>query len=211
MKPMMQQLPPGFKFDPADEELVLHFLYSKVASLPNSHTYTTNNTLIPELENFYDHYHPCQLYGEAFESCGKWYFYTRKTENRISKYGHWKELTEMDQPIYARNSNKLVGWKKCLLFYKGSFLSSEVKIGWFIQEYHAYSSNKGGEIHRKRRSKKLNVNNWVLCRVQQICDESQWLSILHDEDKYNNEVELSSSDEGYLAMENDEDDINCPY
>lgn len=48
------KLPPGFYFSPTDEELVLHFLYSK-ASLP----YYPN--IIPQL-NLSQH-HPWELYG----------------------------------------------------------------------------------------------------------------------------------------------------
>lgn len=63
----MKQLPPGFRFDPTDEELVLHFLYSKLkvsSSSPNSHDNNNNlNLIIPELEDFFDRYHPCQLHG----------------------------------------------------------------------------------------------------------------------------------------------------
>lgn len=57
----MKHLPPGFRFDPSDEELVIDFLHSKVSSSsPNS------LCLIPELEGFYHHYHPSQLHGKYF-------------------------------------------------------------------------------------------------------------------------------------------------
>lgn len=92
--------------------------------------------------------------GEALESCGQWYFYTKKTENRINENGYWKELTDMDQPIFARNSNKLVGWKKCLVFFKGTFPLTGITTGWFMQEFHACSPNFGDQIHHKRRSKR---------------------------------------------------------
>lgn len=211
----MKQLPPGFRFDPTDEELVLHFLYSKLklSSSPN-HPYNNSNAhyLIPELKNFFHHYHPSQLHGEAFESCGQWYFYTRKTENRVSENGNWEELVDMYQPILARNSNKLVGLKKCLVFNQGNFPSSGIKTGWFMQEYHACSNNLEVETPpKRRRSKQPDVNKWVLCRVQQNCDESQWMNPIYD-DKYDKEVELSSSDEAMLlAMEDyDQDEISYP-
>ncbi|CAO2831074.1 unnamed protein product [Amaranthus hypochondriacus] len=195
----MKHLPPGFRFDPSDEELVIDFLHSKVSSSsPNS------LCLIPELEGFYHHYHPSQLHGEALESCGQWYFYTKKTENRVNENGYWKELMDMDQPIFARNSNKLVGWKKCLVFYRGTFPLTGTKTGWFMQEFHACSPNFGAQLHHKRRSKRPDAKKWVVCRVQQICDESHWMNT----SSYEEEVELSSSDElYYLAMDDDQDDI----
>ncbi|XP_074299973.1 NAC domain-containing protein 104-like [Silene latifolia] len=136
----VSQLPPGFRFDPTDEELVLHFLYShfnkpaSFSSLPVSHYLN----LIPVLEDFYhcNYYHPSQLNGKAFESYGKWYFYTRMTENRVTQNGYWKE-TDMDQPIFATcmPNNKPVGVKKCMVYYEGMFPSG-VNTGWFIEEYH---------------------------------------------------------------------------
>nr|ANV19795.1 NAC3 [Haloxylon ammodendron] len=221
----MKQLPPGFRFDPTDEELVLHFLYSKLkVPFYSRNSYDNNNNLnliIPELGDVFDHYHPCQLHGEAFESCGQWYFYTRKTDYRASETGYWKELPDMDEPIVTRNSNKLVGFKKCLVYYEGKYPSSGVQTGWFMQEYHALSFNFGAEIHhkrRRRRSKQPDVNKWVLCRVQQVCEDSQWMTnIIHDQDNLNNEVELSSSDEAVLlAMDEEDNDdqdeiISYPY
>ncbi|KAL2906790.1 hypothetical protein RDABS01_005500 [Bienertia sinuspersici] len=209
----MKQLPPGFIFNPTDEELVLQFLYSKLKVSSSSNNSQSNYyNLIPELEGFYDHYHPCQLHGEAFESCGEWYFYTRKTENRVSENGYWEELTDMDQPIVARDSNKLVGFKKCFVF---KCPSSGIQTGWFMQEYHAYANIFEAETHHKRRrSKQPDVNKWVLCRVQQVSDDTEWMSTSYDnQHRYNNEVELSSSDEAVvLAMEdNDQDEIiSCP-
>ncbi|KMT09172.1 hypothetical protein BVRB_6g132760 isoform B [Beta vulgaris subsp. vulgaris] len=206
----IEQLPPGFKFDPTDEELVLHFLYSKLESSSNSQ----NNThLIPQLEEFYHHYHPSQLQGVAFESCNQWYFYTRKTDNRISENGYWKELMDIEQPILGSKSNKLAGFKKCLVFYKGKYPSSGVKTRWFMQEYHACISSIVGDT---RRSKHPDFNKWVLCRVQHIIDESHWMMNTFYEDNYNKEVELSSSDEAvFVAMEEDNDDqdevISSPY
>ena len=59
------------------------------------------------------------------------------------------------------------------------------------------------------------LNKWVLCRVQQIFDESHWMMNTFYEDNYNKEVELSSSDEAvFVSMEDydDEDEvISCPY
>lgn len=49
------KLPPGFYFSPTDEELVLHFLYSKASNLP----YHPN--IIPHLH--LSHIDPWELYG----------------------------------------------------------------------------------------------------------------------------------------------------
>lgn len=49
-------LPPGFYFSPTDEELVLHFLYSKISHLP------CHPNIIPDLDlHVYD---PWELNGK---------------------------------------------------------------------------------------------------------------------------------------------------
>lgn len=53
---MMGDLPPGFSFDPTDEELVLYYLKSKIA--PNLH-FNFNN--IPDLD--FSSSHPWELNG----------------------------------------------------------------------------------------------------------------------------------------------------
>lgn len=55
-------LPPGFKFLPTDEELVLHFLYRKASLLP------CNPNIIPDLDlNFHA---PWQLNGICLSLSG---------------------------------------------------------------------------------------------------------------------------------------------
>lgn len=49
-------LPPGFYFSPTDEELILHFLYSK-ASLPS------HPNIIPDFDSSDLHLDPWQLNG----------------------------------------------------------------------------------------------------------------------------------------------------
>ncbi|PHT99491.1 NAC domain-containing protein 86 [Capsicum chinense] len=58
---MMGDLPPGFSFDPTDEELVLYYLKSKIA--PNLH-FNFNN--IPDLD--FSSSHPWELNGIVHES-----------------------------------------------------------------------------------------------------------------------------------------------
>ena len=99
--------------------------------------------------------------GVAFESCDQWYFYTRKTDNRISENGYWKELMDMEHPILGSKSNKLAGFKKCLVFYKGKYPSSGVKTRWFMQEYHAYISTIVGDTRRSKQQVSMNIH-WLL-------------------------------------------------
>ncbi|KAK9929595.1 hypothetical protein M0R45_026689 [Rubus argutus] len=68
------QLPPGFRFFPTDEELVVHFLQRKAALLP------FHPDVIPDLDLY--PYDPWELNGKALCEGKQWYFYSRRTQNR---------------------------------------------------------------------------------------------------------------------------------
>ncbi|EPS69330.1 hypothetical protein M569_05436, partial [Genlisea aurea] len=106
-------LPPGFRFNPTDQELLLHFL---CRSRPN---------IIPDLAVF--PYDPWDLPGKAMGEGGKWYFYSRKTRKRVTENGRWL-VAGVDEPIYS--GGRKIGHKKYWGFYRG-----ETKTNWIMQEY----------------------------------------------------------------------------
>ncbi|KAH9625860.1 hypothetical protein KSS87_009969 [Heliosperma pusillum] len=104
-------LPPGFRFHPTDEELVIHYLCRKCAFLPiyipiiaDIHLYNFDPWLLPGMA----------LYGEK-----EWYFFSPRDRkypngsrpNRAAGSGYWK-ATGADKPIGKPNA---VGIKKALL------------------------------------------------------------------------------------------------
>ncbi|KAJ0969458.1 hypothetical protein J5N97_022335 [Dioscorea zingiberensis] len=201
----MDSLPPGFHFFPSDEELVGYFLYRKVASLP------CQPPIIPTLD--LKLYKPWELHGKALQSGSYWYFFTRKTTNRVSNYGYWNDC-DADKQVTVMG-NDIVGLKKTFVFYQAP---EEIKTNWVMNEYHllnaiatynsnsnnnssSSSSSKSSRSAKKRRQPKIECNKWTLCRVSEANHDVQ--TGLFNED----ETELSCLDEVFLSLD-DLDEIS---
>ncbi|KAI3788983.1 hypothetical protein L2E82_01766 [Cichorium intybus] len=190
-------LPPGFRFCPTDEELVVHFLQRKASLLPY------HPDIIPDLDLY--PYDPWDLDGKALEEGKNWYYYSRRTQNRITANGYWKPWG-CDEQIINSNSSKRVGVKKYYIFHIGEGPES-VKTNWIMQEFRlSDGSNLSGSSasssgRSKRRSQsKIDFSKWVICRVfDHSCDND------NEEDG----TELSCLDEVFLSLD-DFDDISFP-
>ncbi|CAI9770096.1 unnamed protein product [Fraxinus pennsylvanica] len=181
-------LPPGFRFYPTDEELIVHFLLRKVALLP------CHPDVLPDLDLY--PYDPWDLNGKAMAESNKWYFYSRRTQSRITDSGYWQSIG-IDEPIYSSASQKLIGMKKYYAFYIGE-PPEGVKTDWILQEYRLSDSSSSCRSSRKRNSKK-EYSKWVACRVyEHACDKE-------DDDG----LELSYLDEVFMSLD-DLDEISLP-
>nr|ABU40779.1 NAC-like protein 14 [Crocus sativus] len=152
-------LPPGFRFHPTDEELVVHYLCKKIISqrLPAA--------IIAEVDLY--KYYPWQLPEKALFGHKEWYFLTPRDRkypngsrpNRAAGRGYWK-ATGADKPIAPKGgSSKPLGIKKALVFYSGK-APRGTKTDWIMHEYrladsHRTASKKGS----------LRLDDWVLCRL----------------------------------------------
>ncbi|XXG87135.1 hypothetical protein AAC387_Pa11g1897 [Persea americana] len=185
-------LPPGFRFYPTDEELILHFLYRKAAHQP------CHPNIIPDLD--LDCYDPWELNGKALEAENKWYFFSHVTQNKASTNGYWKMLG-VDEPILS--GSRTVGLKKCLVFYIGE-APGGIKTNWVMHEFHLLDCGATGSSRSSRRKAKPRMvsNEWVLCRVSETNCSSQGSCC--DE-----ESELSCLDEVFLSLD-DLDEISLP-
>lgn len=72
--------------------------------------------------------------GKAMSEGKKWYFYSRRVQNRITGSGYWQTIG-VEEPIYSRTGQK-VGMKKYSAFYVGE----GVKTNWIMHEYRISSS-----------------------------------------------------------------------
>lgn len=152
------QLPPGFRFFPTDEELVVHYLCKKAASqmIPVP--------IIAEVDLY--KYDPWQLPEKALFGEKEWYFFTPRDRkypngsrpNRAAGTGYWK-ATGADKPISAKGGKKRVGIKKALVFYAGK-APKGTKTNWIMHEYRL------ADVSRPARKKgSLRLDDWVLCRI----------------------------------------------
>ncbi|XP_061975159.1 NAC domain-containing protein 2-like [Populus nigra] len=149
-----EQLPPGFRFHPTDEELIMYYLRNQATSRP------CPASIIPEVDIY--KFDPWQLPEKADFGENEWYFFTpldRKypngvRPNRATVSGYWK-ATGTDKAIHS--GSKYVGVKKALVFYKGR-PPKGTKTDWIMQEYRLNDSNKPASKHNG--SMRL-----VLCRI----------------------------------------------
>lgn len=144
------RLPPGFRFHPTDEELVVQYLKRKVHSCP------LPASIIPEVDvNKSD---PWDLPGDSEQE--RFFFSTREVKypngnrsNRATASGYWK-ATGLDKQIVSCRSNQVVGMKKTLVFYKGKPPTGS-RTDWIMHEYRLASPTTPAQGTEK----------WVLCRI----------------------------------------------
>ncbi|GAB4855723.1 NAC domain-containing protein [Ancistrocladus abbreviatus] len=149
------QLPPGFRFHPTDEELVMHYLCRKCAAQPIS------VPIIAEVDLY--KFDPWQLPGMALYGEKEWYFFSPRDRkypngsrpNRAAGTGYWK-ATGADKPI---GKPKTLGIKKALVFYAGK-APKGVKTNWIMHEYRLANVDRSAG-----KRKNLRLDDWVLCRI----------------------------------------------
>ncbi|GLJ07119.1 hypothetical protein SUGI_0058850 [Cryptomeria japonica] len=157
------QLPPGFRFHPTDEELLVHYLRNKISSsaLPVS--------IITDVDVY--KFNPWELPGKASFGDREWYFFSPRDRkypngsrpNRAAACGYWK-ATGTDKPILNSVGTQKVGVKKALVFYKGR-PPKGLKTSWIMHEYRLTDSTVAPKAPRKKWS--LRLDDWVLCRIYQ--------------------------------------------
>ncbi|GKV36777.1 hypothetical protein SLEP1_g44871 [Rubroshorea leprosula] len=154
-------LPPGFRFHPTDEELIIHYLKQKVSSLnplvsiiADVNIYKFNPWELPEKANFGD---------------TEWFFFSPRDRkypkggrpNRAAASGYWK-ATGTDKPILSSTGTQCLGVKKALVFYKGRPPKGE-KTNWMMMEYRLLDDS----LQSPRLRGSMRLDDWVLCRVCQ--------------------------------------------
>ncbi|XP_031093441.1 NAC domain-containing protein 87-like isoform X2 [Ipomoea triloba] len=148
-------LPPGFRFHPTDEEIILHYLLEKVA----------NNAFVAIAIGEVDlnKVEPWDLPKKAKMGEKEWWFFCQRDRkyptgmrtNRATESGYWK-ATGKDKEIFKGKSNILIGMKKTLVFYRGRAPKGE-KSNWVMHEYRL-----DGQFSY---SKTIRDAEWVVSRV----------------------------------------------
>ncbi|KAK9072601.1 hypothetical protein SSX86_009036 [Deinandra increscens subsp. villosa] len=177
-------LPPGFRFHPSDEELIVHYLFNKVKlrSLPAK--------VISEIELY--KFDPWDL-PSKINSCkalfGKdeWYFFTPRDRkypngsrpNRAAGSGFWKAMGK-DKSIFA--SSRKIGVKKALSFFTGNMTKNK-KTNWIMSEYRLPDPS-----NPSKQNGSMRLDDWVLCRIRQKGNNSNNTSI--DENPKNKLIDV---------------------
>ncbi|KAB2615355.1 NAC domain-containing protein 68-like [Pyrus ussuriensis x Pyrus communis] len=150
--------PPGYRFNPFDGELIVHYLMKKVLDqpLPPNRIFEVN---------LY-RYNP-EVLAEKYEKYGdRWYFFTprdRKYRNgsrpkRAAGDGYWK-ATGADREVKSFDG-AVVGSRKALVFYRGKPPRGD-KTNWIMHEFKV----KDSPVRSRRGENDMRLDNWVLCRI----------------------------------------------
>ncbi|XP_077212452.1 NAC domain-containing protein 2-like [Tasmannia lanceolata] len=155
-------LPPGFRFHPTDQELIIHYLKKKVSS-----SQAPIVSIIADIDLY--KYNPWELPGKAFFGETEWFFFSPRDRkypngarpNRAAASGFWK-ATGTDKPILASGGTQCLGVKKALVFYRGR-PPKGMKTDWVMHEYRLLDNSPSSQKHKGS----MRLDDWVLCRVRQ--------------------------------------------
>ncbi|KAK4793974.1 hypothetical protein SAY86_011968 [Trapa natans] len=151
---MEENLPPGFRFHPTDEELITCYLTRKATDV------SFISKVIADVD--LNKCEPWDLPDKASMGEKERYFFSMRDRkyptglrtNRATQSGYWK-TTGKDKEILG-GAGHLVGMKKTLVFYHGRAPRGE-KSNWVMHEY---------RLENKPALKNIK-DEWVVCRVFQ--------------------------------------------
>lgn len=151
------KLPPGFRFHPTDEELIMYYLQNQAKSRP------LPVSIIPEVDIY--KFDPWELPDKTEFGENEWYFFSPRDRkypngvrpNRAAVSGYWK-ATGTDKAILS--GSKYVGVKKALVFYKGR-PPKGIKTDWIMHEYRLTDPRTQTNKHKGS----MRLDDWVLCRI----------------------------------------------
>ncbi|KAK3122929.1 hypothetical protein QOZ80_8AG0620520 [Eleusine coracana subsp. coracana] len=155
-------MPPGFRFHPRDDELVLDYLLQKLSGRDHSN----GGVAMVNVD-----LNKCEPWELPEESCvdgrNEWYFFSLRDRkyttgdrtNRATRSGYWK-ATGKDRAIVADDIATTVGMRKTLVFYRGRAPKGR-KTEWVMHEFRL----EPRLLQLGRDQHGLGKEDWVLCKV----------------------------------------------
>lgn len=162
------RLPPGFRFRPTDEELVVHYLRRRALAAPLPAAVD-----IPDVRILA--HDPSDLLPPGWSEQERYFFTCKEAKyvkgrraNRATGAGYWKATGKekpvaVAVPVPARGQAAqavLVGMKRSLVFYRGKPPTGS-KTDWVMHEYRL----AGAGLGPCRGAAARPAEGWVLCRV----------------------------------------------
>ncbi|CAM0144413.1 unnamed protein product [Urochloa decumbens] len=158
------ELPPGFRFQPTDQEILLCYLKKKMAAAAAAVT-----SIIADVDIY--KFDPWELPGKAVFGEGEWFFFSPRDRkypngarpNRTAGSGYWK-ATGTDKPILGQGA-RCLGVKKALVFYQGRSPKG-TKTQWVMHEYRLLLHEAAAAAAASCSNNSMRLDDWVLCRVR---------------------------------------------
>ncbi|KAL6843923.1 hypothetical protein ACP4OV_026494 [Aristida adscensionis] len=175
---MEARLPPGFRFHPRDDELVLDYLGRKLAGAGGGYGG------VAMIDVDLNKCEPWEIPDEACVGGREWYFFslhdrkyaTGQRTNRATRSGYWK-ATGKDRLITRRRraAAAVVGTRKTLVFYRGR-APRGTKTEWVMHEFRAAAAAAAAAGHDAGAGAGAGAGvadrlgsplkeDWVLCRL----------------------------------------------
>nr|CAB3481563.1 unnamed protein product [Digitaria exilis] len=160
----LRQLPPGFRFRPTDEEVVVQYLRRKAFGVP------LPAAVIPVVRHLYS-LDPWDIPitsadDDASEEGDKYFFAVRPATGgaRATASGRWKPAGKEKAVVLPRpcgGGSLLVGVKRVMTFVPRRNKKAEsLAAGWVMHEYRLAAS-----LHKNGCSLAQAEGEWVVCRV----------------------------------------------
>ncbi|KAI9090677.1 hypothetical protein K1719_028530 [Acacia pycnantha] len=139
----MENMAPGYRFYPTEEELISFYLKRKLEGDQSEDI----NRVIPELDIYeYNPWDLPQVSGEAsLRDTEQWFFFIPRQESearggrprRLTTTGYWK-ATGSPNHVYS-SDHRIIGMKRTMVFYNGRAPNGR-KTDWKMNEYKAISA-----------------------------------------------------------------------
>ncbi|KAL6337473.1 hypothetical protein AAG906_036787 [Vitis piasezkii] len=164
----MEDMPPGFRFFPTEEELVSFYLHYKLEG--RRHDLDRMMGRVIPVVDIYDHnpWDLPQISGDLCHGDHEWFFFIPRQErearggrpNRLTTSGYWKATGSPGHVYSSGQNSRIIGGKRTMVYYEGRAPHGR-KTEWKMNEYKAID----GEAATSNTANPPLRQEFSLCRV----------------------------------------------